>query len=280
MATIFLHSYRGPLKAAILDWAGTTVDYGSFAPTAVFIRLFEEEGVAISAEDARSGMGLMKKDHLRTILSRPAVAQAWQSAHGRPASAEDIDRLFERFVPMQLSVLEMYADPIPGLATTIENLRDRHLRIGSTTGYTRPMMDVLLPAAKKRGYSPDCVVCPDEMPAGRPFPWMCYQNAIQLEVFPMEAMVKVGDTLVDIEEGLNAGMWTVGVSLTGNMLGLSERQVQALTGQEREEAARRIGAQLTRAGAHVVIEGIWDLPAALDQIQTRLDHGEHPRHGT
>ena len=279
MEFVFRRSYRGPLKAVVLDWAGTTVDYGSFAPTAVFIRLFEAEGVSISPQAARAGMGLMKKDHLRMILAQPEVAQAWHVAHDAAATDGDVDRLFERFVPLQLSVLESYAEPIPGLEAVLADLRARNLRIGSTTGYTRPMMDVLLPVSQKNGYSPDCVVCPDEVPAGRPFPWMCYQNAIQLQVFPMEALVKVGDTLVDVEEGLNAGMWTVGVSLTGNLLGLGEHEVQALTTEERQGAARRIGAQLAQAGAHYIIEGIWDLPAVLDRIQASLAHGESPRHG-
>src|SRR5262245_352366 len=108
MEFVYRRSYRGPLKAIILDWAGTVVDYGSFAPTAVFLKLFESEGVTITAEDARSGMGLMKKDHLRTILAQPGVAEGWQSAHGTPAAEADINRLFENFVPMQLSVLKEY----------------------------------------------------------------------------------------------------------------------------------------------------------------------------
>jgi phosphonoacetaldehyde hydrolase len=105
---------------------------------------------------------------------------------------------------------------------------------------------------------------------------MCYENAIRLGVFPMQAMVKVGDTLVDVEEGLNAGMWTVGLSLTGNLLGLKEEEVEALSPQERDEALTRIEAQLYQTGAHYVIDGIWDLPDVLDDIEFRLAHGEQP----
>ena len=269
-------TYRGPIKAVILDWAGTTVDYGSMAPTAVFIRLFEKEGVRIAMEDARSGMGLMKKDHLRTILARPQVADAWKAVHGSPASDEDVDHLFDRFVPMQLEVLKEYAKPIPGLLDAIRELRGRGMMIGSTTGYIRSMMDVLAPEAKARGYAPDCIVCSDEVPAGRPFPWMCYQNAMQLDVFPMQAMIKVGDTLPDIEEGLNAGMWSVGLSQTGNLLGLSETEADALKPKEREAANQRVAAQLYQAGAHCVVDGIWGLPAAISNIESRLALGECP----
>ncbi len=274
----YLHqrSYRGPVKAVILDWAGTAIDYGSFAPTAVFLRLFESRGIQITADDARSGMGLMKKDHLRTILSRPAVAEAWKSAHGAPYSDSDIDDLFKSFVPMQLAVLTEFAQPIPGLLSVVKDLRARGIKIGSTTGYIRSMMDVLAPKAKDNGYEPDCIVCPDEVPNGRPYPWMCYQNAIQMNVYPMQAMVKVGDTLVDIEEGLNAGMWTVGLSQTGNLLGLSESEVKALSVEERESANQKVATQLYQTGAHYVIDGIWGLPSILKEIESRLTHGERP----
>jgi phosphonoacetaldehyde hydrolase len=276
MDFIYKRSYRGPLQAAILDWAGTTVDYGSFAPTAVFLRLFESRNVKITADDARSGMGLMKKDHLRTILARPQVAEAWKAVYGRTASDDDIEDLFNNFVPMQMSVLEEFAEPIPGLLNVVQELRDRDMKIGTTTGYLRQMMEVLAPKAKENGYEPDCIVCPDEVPAGRPYPWMCYENAIRLGVYPMQAIVKVGDTLPDIEEGLNAGMWTVGLSMTGNLLGLKESEVNALSQQESITALKKIETQLYQAGAHYVINGIWDLPGVLDDIEFRLAKGEHP----
>jgi phosphonoacetaldehyde hydrolase len=196
--------------------------------------------------------------------------------HGALPSESDIDTLFDKFIPMQLSVLEEYADPIPGLEDVMIALHSRGMKIGSTTGYIRSMMDVLIPAAEKRGYRPDCVVCPDDVPAGRPFPWMCYQNAMQLGIYPMQSMVKVGDTFVDMEEGLNAGMWTVGISLTGNLLGLTEVEVHALSPEELKKARIRIGAQLLQAGAHFVIDGIWDLPGVLTEIESCLSHGERP----
>jgi len=272
----YQRSYRGPVKAVILDWAGTAVDYGSFAPTAVFLRLFANEGVRITAEDARSGMGLMKKDHLRTILARSSVAEAWKIAHGAPYCEADIDVLFENFIPMQSSVLTEFAQPIPGLLSVVNSLRARGIKIGSTTGYIRSMMEILAPKARENGYQPDCIVCPDEVPKGRPYPWMCYQNAIQMDVYPMQAMIKVGDTLVDIEEGLNAGMWTVGLSQTGNLLGLGEAEVKALSPAERKTANQRISDNLYQAGANYVIDGIWDLPGVMNDIESRLAHGERP----
>jgi phosphonoacetaldehyde hydrolase len=272
----YRRTYNGPIQAVVLDWAGTAVDYGSFAPTAVFLRLFELRGVQITADDARSGMGLMKKDHLRTILARPAVSAAWQAIHGAPPIENDVDDLFENFIPMQHEVLKAYADPIPGLLDTVGSLRDQGIKIGSTTGYLRGMMDILEPEAARRGYAPDCIVCPDEVTAGRPAPWMCYRNAMLLDTYPMQAMVKVGDTLVDIEEGLNAGMWSVGITLSGNLVGLNEAEVGALSETERLAAKQKAAGQLLQAGAHLVIDGIWELPTALLEIEARLKCGVTP----
>jgi phosphonoacetaldehyde hydrolase len=269
-------AYRGSVKAVILDWAGTSVDYGSFAPMEVFLRLFQAHGLPVTIQDIRAGMGLMKKDHLRAILSQPGVASAWQALHGGPPSPEDVERLFAEFVPMQLEVLVEHAKPIPGLLEVVEQLRYRGIKIGSTTGYTRAMMEVLAPEAKRFGYEPDCIVCPDEVPGGRPYPWMCYQNAARLGVYPMQAMIKVGDTPVDVEEGLNAGMWTVGVTQTGNLLGLNEAEVNALTPRERKAANQRVAPQLYKAGAHEVLDGIWDLFSVLSRVEARLAVGDHP----
>ena len=90
------------------------------------------------------------------------------------------------------------------LAVAVADFRKRGLKIGSTTGYTGEMMKLLLGEAKKRGYEPDSSVCATDVPAGRPEPWMCLQNAMNLQTYPMEAFVKIGDTLPDISEGLNA----------------------------------------------------------------------------
>jgi phosphonoacetaldehyde hydrolase len=177
---------------------------------------------------------------------------------------------------MQIDVLKEYAEPIPGCLDAIGELREYGIKVGSTTGYIRSMMDVLAPVAKEKGYEPDCIVCPDDVPAGRPFPWMVYQNLMQLGVYPMQSVVKVGDTLADIEEGLNAGAWTVGLSLTGNLLGLSQDEFNLLSDDEQLSAQQKVEDQLYRAGAHYVIDGIWDLPDLVEEINDRLLEGESP----
>jgi phosphonoacetaldehyde hydrolase len=259
-----------------LDWAGTTVDHGSLAPLRVLIDLFANRGLKITPEEARLDMGLLKKDHIRSILKIGRVRSMWIERFGRLPSDHDVEDLFEEFVPLQLGCLVEYSGLIAGVPDAIEMMRARAMKIGSTTGYTRPMLKLLLESAARQGYVPDSAVCPDDVGAGRPSPWMCYQNAIQLNVFPMEAFVKIGDTVTDVEEGLNAGMWSVGVVRTGNEIGLTEHEFLSLSPAEqrsRLEAGRR---NLKEAGAHYVVDSLTEIRPALDSIDERLARGEKP----
>jgi phosphonoacetaldehyde hydrolase len=271
-----LRPYRGPLKAAILDWAGTTVDYGSCAPATAFVELFERNGVSITMEEARRPMGAHKRDHIAAILAEPKVAADWRKAHGHPPAEGDIDALYEQFVPLQVARLAAHADLVPGTLEAVAEFRRRGLRIGTSTGYNSEMMAVVVAEAKKRGYEPDCVVAVDEVPAGRPAPWMCLENAKRLGVYPWEAIVKVGDTVPDVLEGLNAGVWSVAVAKTGNEIGLPEEEIEALAKDVLEAKLAEAHRRLAEAGAHYVVDGIGNVPAVLDEIQTRLSRGDRP----
>lgn len=272
----FQRSYRGPLKAVLLDWAGTTMDYGCYAPAVVFVEIYKRFGVEISMEEAREPMGAHKRVHILQISQQDGVRRRWTAVHGKPPTEEDVDRMFADFVPAQLKVLAEYADLIPGTLDACKDFRARGLKIGSTTGYTQEMMDLLYKEAADRGYVPDSSVCAAEVPAGRPAPWMCLKNAINLGIYPMEAYVKVGDTIPDIYEGLNAGMWTIGLAVTGNEMGLKEEEIAALEPDVRERKRARAYTRLAQAGAHYVVDGISDVPPLLDAINARLARGEKP----
>jgi len=276
MDFVFLRSYRGRLKAVILDWAGTTLDYGCFAPAVVFVEVFKRQGVPITTEQAREPMGAHKKVHIRMISEMEAVRLMWQEAHGGPPDEDDVEQMFRDFVPLQLACLAKYADLIPGTLEAVGEFRRRGLKIGSTTGYTTEMMEVLQEEAKRQGYVPDSSVCAAQVPAGRPHPWMCLQNAMNLQLYPMEAFVKVGDTLPDIAEGLNAGMWTIGLAKTGNELGLTEQEIAALEPQVLRGKLDRARERFRQAGAHYVVDAIAEVAPVLDEINARLAHGERP----
>lgn len=272
----YQRSYRGPVRAVILDWAGTTVDFGSLAPVAAFVRLFAEQGVAISVAEARGPMGLEKREHIRQLCEAPAIAARWHERHGVEPSAAEVDRLYEVFVPLQVDVIREHVQLVPGCRETVAGLRERGIRIGANTGYSRAMMEPLLEAAAAQGYVPDSAVCATEVPRGRPYPYMSLRNVIELEVETVQSCVKVDDTVPGIEEGLNAGMWTVGVAVSGNEVGLALTDWQALPRVEQQRYRERAYQRLLAGGAHYVVDTIADLPRCLDAIEGRLARGERP----
>jgi phosphonoacetaldehyde hydrolase len=265
------------LEAVIFDWAGTTVDHGSLAPVQAVRELFARHGIRLQDEDVRRDMGLFKKDHIRRILQIAKVSVAWSTTKGRRPDEYDVERLFVEFGPLQMEVLGQYSQLIEGVSEISDELRRIGLRVGSTTGYPRPMLDLLLERAAAQGYQPEASLCPDDVGAGRPKPWMCLEIALRFRLSSVAAAVKVGDTVSDIQEGLNAGMWAIGISDTGNEVGLSAAELAALPDDERERRSSRAAENLRAAGAHYVMDNLQALPPILGEINHRLAAGERPR---
>lgn len=269
-------AYSGRIQAVIFDWAGTTVDHGCCAPAGVFVEVFRRRGVEITDAEARGPMGLHKRDHIREVTQMPAVSDRWAAAVGSRPSEADVESMFEEFIPLQLDIIADYADLIPETLGAQEILRDRGIRIGSTTGYNREMMDILTAEAARRGYQPDSVAVASEVPAGRPAPWMIHQNLQDLEVYPAEACIKVGDTPADVAEGLNAGVWSVAVVQSSNEMGLNLADLQSCPPRDRADQHEWATQRLARAGAHYLMETLDELEGVIDQVEFRLRRGEKP----
>ncbi len=264
------------LRAAILDWAGTMVDFGSRAPIAALQSVFAAAEVPVTVSEARQSMGLAKKEHIRAILAITRVSEAWTAAHGAAPSEADVDKLYGEFVPSQIAVLRNHSRLIPGVADAAKRMRSRGLKIGTTTGYNRAMLDYLLRQAAIQDFVPDSALCPDDVSAGRPFPWMCYLTAIKLRVYPLAAFVKIGDTPTDVEEGRNAGMWAIGITRTGNECGLTEEEWAKLPEPVQRQLLAKAEQRLLGAGAHYTAPSVAECDAILDQIDARLASGESP----
>ena len=253
----------------ILDWAGTMVDFGCEAPVKALIATFAADGIGIDAAVARRDMGKAKSDHLRSILQLPKVAAAWRGRHGRPADEADIERLAARLGVLLRELVAQASELIPGARATFEALRAAGLKVASSTGYTREMMQPILARAAQQGYAPEHLVCSGETPAGRPSPLMIYKACAELGVWPLSRVVKVDDAEAGIAEGKAAGALTVGTA-SGNALGLSLEALQALSAADR---ARRIEAArqtLFAAGADLVVDSIADL---LPALEAAIRHG-------
>jgi phosphonoacetaldehyde hydrolase len=264
------------LEAVIFDWAGTTVDHGSLAPVRAVTEVFRRRGITVSDADARRDMGIFKRDHIARVLAMSHIASQWRHVHHAEPGDDDVASVFADFLPLQMNVLAEYSDVIEGVAVAATRLRERRLRIGSTTGYTRPMLDVLVARARAQGYETDIALCPDDVGGGRPHPWMCLQLAVSFHVSATAAVLKVGDTISDIDEARNAGMWAVGVSATGNEIGLSAAALAALPEEDRQHRLATARQRLQAAGAHYVIDSAAAVEPVVDAIERRLAAGDRP----
>jgi phosphonoacetaldehyde hydrolase len=231
--------------------------------------IFAANGVPVSREIVRRYMGLAKKDHIRLILQEPEVAAKWASQHGVRPDERDVVRLYAMFEPQMMELLAGYAEVIPGAVETVGALRTRGIKIAGTTGYTRPMLEQLEALAAKQGYRTDRSLTPEDVGAGRPYPWMCFKLAIDLKIYPLARCVKIGDTVSDIEEGLNAGMWTIGLTRSGNSVGLTLAEWEVLGAEERGRMLALADAELKAAGAHFTVESIGDVLPILEELGTR-----------
>ncbi|HWR41065.1 MAG TPA: phosphonoacetaldehyde hydrolase [Patescibacteria group bacterium] len=268
------------VDGVIFDWAGTTVDFGCFAPVQAFLKVFADAGIAVTVEEARLPMGMLKRDHIRTMLAMPQISSQWTKKIGRPFAEEDVEALHERFEPLLLSSLENYTKLLPAVRETVHLLRQKGLKIGSTTGYTDSMMQIVAKGAKEQGYEPDFWVTPDSTASyGRPYPYMIFKNMEALRLKAPWTVVKVGDTVADVQEGVRACVWSVGVVAGSSQLGLSETEFEELPVPETIEKIKRAEQAFFSAGADFVITSMKELPELIECINGLLQEGKRPYAG-
>ncbi len=255
------------IEAVIFDWAGTAVDYGCFAPVQAFREAFAHYDVPVTMEETRKPMGMLKRDHIRTMMKMERIAAEWKRVHGREASEEDVEAVYAQFEPKLFSILENYSSPKPFVLETVDTLRKMGIKIGSSTGYTDAMMDIVVKGAAKEGYSPDFWISPDGVGGkGRPYPYMIFENMKVLGVSSVKNVVKVGDTVSDIREGVSAGVWSVGVIEGSSELGLTQEEFEQMPPEQKEKECCRVEQVFRKAGADFVIDNLSQLPALIRML--------------
>lgn len=260
-------------KGVVFDWAGTMVDFGSFAPMGAFVEAFAAFQVTPTIEEARAPMGMAKRDHIEAMVKAPRLSREWTKVRGQGPTQADIDEIYKVFVPLNEKVAAKHAKLVPGAKDVVSSLRRRGLKIGSTTGYTRSIMEHVIPVAAEQGYMPDNVVCSDDLKEGRPGPLGMYKCCVDLCVHPVTSLIKVDDTVPGIQEGASAGCLTIGVALSGNYVGLTVDELKKLDDATLELNRAFASQKLIEAGADHVIDTVADLPSLLNQlniIQTAL----------
>jgi phosphonoacetaldehyde hydrolase len=241
-------------RAVIFDWAGTLVDYGSLSPVYAFQNAFRSVGVELSIADIRADMGKTKREHISEILRNKKVNH-------------NIEYIYRMFSNELTKTIGERSNMIDGIPQALKELRKAGIQLGSCTGYTQNM---LLPLSNMVAMETGIYlhsVASDQVTAGRPFPYMMWRLAeqMQLPTITPETVVKVGDTVVDIHEGLNANAFTVGVTLTGNEAGLSQQELCNMSDAEKTKVHDSISRMFRSQGAHATIRSVAELPTLLKQ---------------
>ena len=264
------------LKAVVFDWAGTTVDFGCQGPVQAFVESFAAFGVAVTAAEAREPMGMGKREHVAALCAMLRIAELWREVHGTTPVETDIDRIYAVVEEKMLSVITRFSIPTPGTLEAVAQMRRQGLRIGSCTGYPRSVAEQLAKEAKRHGYEPDVLVCATDVPQGRPAPDMCRAVLAAFGVDAPEKAVKIGDTVNDVLEGVAAGMWVIGITLSGSLAGLSARELNELSGKEKERLEIHCSGQLAAAGAHFTAPGVFACLPLLQRIDEFAAQGHTP----
>jgi phosphonoacetaldehyde hydrolase len=270
--------YRGKVQALILDWSGTTADAYVVAPAVVFVEVFKKQNVEISMIEARGPMGLRKDLHIKALTEVDEIKERWKSVHGKYPDQSDVDKMFADFVPMQLACLRKYTNLLPGVADVTQRIQKEGIKIGSTTGFVRSMVDILEEEAAKQGYKPDASVAGDEVINGaRPSPHMVFKNLDLMNITPIHSVIKVDDTVSGVGEAINAGCWGVGVTRYSNYMDVdTPEEGESLSSDEISKKQAKTKDILEKAGAHYVIESLADIEPVIDDVNQRLARGELP----
>lgn len=258
------------ISAIIFDWAGTTVDFGCFAPVQAFINAFEKYGITPTIEEVRKPMGMLKKEHIKTMMHMERIHRKWMLIYGKDFTEEDIDDVYRTSELSILNILADFADPKPYVVETVNKLRNMGIKIGSTTGYTDEMMNVVVPLAKQKGYSPDCWFSAESVDnIGRPYPYMIFKNMETLKIPAVKNAVKVGDTVADIKEGKAAGVISVGVIEGSSVMALSENEYNILDNKQKMQICNKVKKIFLDCGADHVITNMLELPDLITSLNSK-----------
>ena len=275
---VYTRGYRGKVKGLVLDWSGTTADEYVLAPAVVFVDVFKKFNVEISMAEARGPMGLRKDLHILELTKVPEIRERWKGVHGKYPDQGDVDLMFADFVPMQLNCLRKYTTLLPHVAEVTQKFQKEGIKIGSSTGFVRSMVDILEEDAKKQGYTPDASVAGDEVVNGaRPKPFMVYRNLDLMDVHPIQSVVKVDDTVSGVGEALEAGCWGVGIARYSNYMDMDTlEEAKSLPEEEFQRRLVKTRDILQKAGAHYVIDTFDQLVDVVEDVNLRLSRGERP----
>jgi phosphonatase-like hydrolase len=182
------------IRLMVFDMAGTTVEDGGQVPAA-FRTALAECGMTLTDTELTAIRGASKREAIADLVSRHASA-AWQ---GR---ADEVYASFVRHLEREFS---SGVRALPGAETTFAHLRARGIKIALTTGFDRDTAGLLLDALRWKTKA-DAWLCGDDVPRGRPAPYLIFRAMEATSVDCVHAVGAIGDTVLDLQAGYNAGV--------------------------------------------------------------------------
>jgi len=260
------------IEAVIFDWAGTTVDYGSLAPVIAFKKAFKDAGISLSDEEIRQDMGMAKWDHIGKILQLDDVKQQWEEKYSTLPNDDDRKNIYANFQMSLIHYLKECTELKTGVLKTFNYLKEYGIKVATTTGYTAEMMKIVQDKAAEDGYVPDMVVTSEDVDGqGRPSPAMIHYIMRKFDIDDPKKIIKVGDTLVDIEEGKNANVQTVGIVEGSSLMGLSQVEFDDLNNEEQISKRNEVKRRFESVNADFVIDTIFDLVQIIEYLNESMD---------
>jgi len=258
------------IEAIVFDLAGTLIDFGSLAPSQVLIKLFDRLGIKITRKQAIGPMGIEKRAHIKALLTTRKINSEWKKKFKSKPTVKDIDKLFKLFNPELKKIINKHSKFISGNKKTLDLIKNKIKKIELNTGYSEEILKVILPELKKQRFIPDVSYSSSYTKIGRPSAEIIYRIFSDLNITKGSNCIKVDDTIPGLQEGLNAGMWVIGVIFSGNEFGKNEHEFNKLTNKEKLKFRKKISRKFKKIGAHYVIDTIKDLPKIIERIENKI----------
>jgi phosphonatase-like hydrolase len=186
-------------KLVVFDMAGTTVLDRGEVPAA-FTAALAEHQIHVSAEQVNAVRGASKRQAILALIPEG------------PGRSERADRAYTSFKEQLAQRFAADVQPVSGAERTFEWLRERDVRIALNTGFDRDITDLLVAALGWNERRVDAIVCGDDVPRGRPAPYLIFRCMEATSTLSVHDVAVAGDTTLDLEAGANAGArWNIGV---------------------------------------------------------------------
>ena len=255
------------IRACIFDLGGTIVDKYSLSPFLSLKSAFKRHNILIPNALIFKDMGKHKLDHINDILLNDYVSLCWEKNYGKKPCDKSSNKVFSTFNDIQLEASKNI-DIIPETNSAIKYLRSNRIRTACTTGFNFENMMQVQHRLNKNGIYLDSYVSSTCLgKPSRPDPSMIYKNMMNLNIVNSRQVLKIDDTVVGIEEGKNAGCWTLGVAKwSTNMKVKSIEEAISITDEEISDRLLESYDILTNSGADFVIDDLNELPNIINMI--------------